>query len=551
MNSESAIQSAQSGVATATTGDDPHHSSALEALLRRMRSKSDFPALSESISRIQNMATSVKESIYSVTNEILKDVALTNKLLRLVNSVHYARGNSVGTVSRAVSLVGFNGIRNLTLSLMLLEHMDDKGNAQLLKEEFLRALMAGTIAAELAASQTESEEAFIGALFQNLGRMLAQFYFADEAASIRQLVGDAANPISEEVAARRVLSLSFEQLGLGVAKAWGLPDSIQHCMVRLAGDPPVQRSPDAVTQLRWSARAANDMADAMLHADPEVVDQQLAILSKSYSRALAMAPDRVRMVTTRARVKLTELADAMEIRVPSHSIAARLLRAPADTGVAPADAAQRGATADAIDDSALQVTHGVDPVSGDKVGSQTSDVLARTEMSTQTLAAGIQDITDVMVDDFKLPDVLRMILEAMFRALGFHRVIFCMRDPKTNVLTGRFGLGQDVEKIVKSFYVPLSCNGVPDLFATICSKAADTLITDSSDPRIAARLPAWYQRNFHAPGFLILPLVIKSQPVGLIYADMLVKGALTIDEKQLSLLRTLRNQAIMAFKQSS
>jgi hypothetical protein len=37
----------------------------------------------------------------------------------------------------------------------------------------------------------------------------------------------------------------------------------------------------------------------------------------------------------------------------------------------------------------------------------------------------------------------------------------------------------------------------------------------------------------------------------LIYADKAVKGALELDEKELALLRTLRNQAVMAFKQSS
>ena len=36
------------------------------------------------------MAISENESVGSVTHEILKDVGLTNKLLRLVNSAHYA-----------------------------------------------------------------------------------------------------------------------------------------------------------------------------------------------------------------------------------------------------------------------------------------------------------------------------------------------------------------------------------------------------------------------------------------------------------------------------
>ncbi|NBX20120.1 MAG: serine/threonine protein kinase, partial [Betaproteobacteria bacterium] len=69
-------------------GSEASNNATLEFLLRRMRHKSDFPALSDSVTRIQSMARSDKESVGSVTNEILKDVALTNKLLRLVNSAH-------------------------------------------------------------------------------------------------------------------------------------------------------------------------------------------------------------------------------------------------------------------------------------------------------------------------------------------------------------------------------------------------------------------------------------------------------------------------------
>jgi hypothetical protein len=175
---------------------------------------------------------------------------------------------------------------------------------------------------------------------------------------------------------------------------------------------------------------------------------------------------------------------------------------------------------------------------------------ANTAQAAQTLAAGVQDITNAMVEDFKLSDVLRMILEAMFRALAFHRIIFCLRDPKTDTLTGRFGLGMGVEGVVKTFSVPMNASGIPDLFATICAKGADTLISDASDPRIQARLPAWYHQSFHAPTFLILPLLLKGRAFGLIYADKADKGSLEVDEKELSLLRTLRNQAVMAFKQS-
>ena len=71
-------------------GRAPASNGTLDFLLRRMRHKSDFPALSDSVVRIQRVATSENESLNSLAAEILKDVALTHKLLRLVNTAHFA-----------------------------------------------------------------------------------------------------------------------------------------------------------------------------------------------------------------------------------------------------------------------------------------------------------------------------------------------------------------------------------------------------------------------------------------------------------------------------
>jgi len=142
-----------------------------------------------------------------------------------------------------------------------------------------------------------------------------------------------------------------------------------------------------------------------------------------------------------------------------------------------------------------------------------------------------------------------MILETMFRALGFRRVVFCLRDPKTDTLTGRFGLGEGADAVAAQFRVPLK--GGTDLFSAVCTKGADTLISDATVAHIEARLPAWYRAGVRAPAFLLLPLMLKGAPFALIYADKAVPGGIELGEKELSLLRTLRNQAVMAFRQSS
>lgn len=79
------------------TGGESRHGT-LDVLLRRMRAESDFPALSEAIGDINRIASSDREGVNELSNNILKDFALTNKLLRLANAAFY---NQVGVVRSA------------------------------------------------------------------------------------------------------------------------------------------------------------------------------------------------------------------------------------------------------------------------------------------------------------------------------------------------------------------------------------------------------------------------------------------------------------------
>ena len=90
-----------------------------------------------------------------------------------------------------------------------------------------------------------------------------------------------------------------------------------------------------------------------------------------------------------------------------------------------------------------------------------------------------------------------------------------------------------------------------NLFQAICQKGADTVITDARVPSIAQRLPAWYQTHVGAPAFLLLPMALKGAPFGLIYGDVGEPGSWVVDERELALVRTLRNQAVMALRQAA
>ena len=522
------VQWLQNDAAPATAmaeGSGGGSSGTLDFLLRRMRHKSDFPALGEAVVRIQRAATSETESLASLSGEIMRDVALTNKLLRMVNSAHFrhAGGGTINTVSRAVALIGFAGVRNMALSLVLLEHMQNKQHAAQMKDEFLRALLAGSMAGALATLARESEEVFIGALFQNLGRLLTEFYFPEEAQHIRRQVEQGT---THEDAAQRVLGIGQQDLGLGVARAWGLPDSLQRMMRRPDGELPGRAVDKGIERMRWLGRCANEVSDCLLsHAHDEAQDA-LHELADRHARVLGLSSKDVMHAVGHARLELVDFARLMGVDVARGATARRLF--------------PDGATLSQVQTELM-------PLAAEAGTPRDAEAV------TSALTAGIADVTHSLANgDFKLNEVLRLVLETMHRALDLQRIVLCLRDPKTDSLTGRLALGQGGMAACKPFVIPLRDKpGAPvDLFAAVCRKGADTVISDTTRGGLAARLPAWYLNGVNAPSFLLLPLTMRNAPFGLIYADSARPGALAPEEKELALLRALRNQVVMAFRQS-
>jgi hypothetical protein len=116
-------------------------------------------------------------------------------------------------------------------------------------------------------------------------------------------------------------------------------------------------------------------------------------------------------------------------------------------------------------------------------------------------------------------------------------------------MQGRFGLGPDVNELARRFRFSLQF--APDVFHAAMKNGVDILISDVDDPKIGTRIPEWFRNTVSSKTFVIFPLNIKNNPVAMIYADKEHAGEIVISDKELSLLRTLRNQAVLAIKQGS
>jgi HD-like signal output (HDOD) protein len=532
--------------------------SALNILLRRMQVDSDFPALSEAIGDINRIASSDREGVNELSNTILRDFALTNKLLKLVNAAFYSRvgGGSISTISRAVVILGFDTVRSIALSLILFENLENKAHAQLLKEEFVKVLYAGMLAREMAGKVQvkDVEEAFIGAMLRNLGRMLAMFYFPEESAVIRQRVE--VDGLSDARASIEVLGLSFENLGMGIARNWGFPDQLVQTMKVLPAGR-VRKSANNSDRLQALAAFSNELCEIVLSTPDADRGQALAKLMTRFGDSLPVTEKQLAGLMEKSMQDIAQFALAVNVNLKQSAFAqqaskwAGMAEVP---GAAPvAEAGKVGAAGETPDARAgldASVLHEHAPIlEADTDEDAGISHQLTSEKSQSILTSGLQDISNSLIDDsISINDILRMILEAMYTGMGFAHVVLCIKDGRRNTMCGKFGFGDDVHSLVKAFDFSLA--GQPDVFLVALQNNADILITDIEDPKIATRIPVWYRQVISARTFVLFPIIVKGKPIGLIYADRPCPGDITIPEKELSLLKSLRNQAVLAIRQS-
>lgn len=508
----------------------------LEFLIRRIRHKSDFPALSTTVGNINRVLASDRERTSVLCNSILKDFALTSKLLKLVNAAYFNQfGGSISTVSRAVGILGFDGIRSVAMSLVLFDHLQNKTQATALRDEVSSTYFSGVLAREFVHKLgiRDAEEAFICAMFHRLGKLLVTFYLHDEAQAIERLMQS--QQIGEARAAVQVLGVAYEDLGMGVAKKWNFPDKIVNSMRPLTeavnGRPAFETD-----KLRAVSDLANSLSDIVRFAEPAGRSRAFGALMAKYGKGIGIDEKTLTSVVEESAKALSRDAEFLGLNAAKSPFFAATR-----TWIAQPEAESKPEPATLVVEQTQLKT--ADPAA---LFDAAGEVAKGNRQAV--LAAGVQDITNTLVSDYELNDVLRIILETMYRAIGFSRVLLCVSEPRQGVLRARFGFGADAEAVVRSGFA-ISLAGRRDVFYAALTQGADICIEDIDAEAIRAYVPEWYRALIKTRGMVLFPVMLKKRPVALIYADTDHPELLRFRPEELNMLKTLRNQAVLAFKQ--
>ncbi|MGC9519602.1 MAG: HDOD domain-containing protein, partial [Desulfuromonadaceae bacterium] len=86
-----------------------------EEVLEFVLNSSELPTLSNVASRLITITSQEDTTINDIASLISKDMSLSTKLLRVVNSAFYSFPQQIGTIQQAASILGTNAVRSLVL----------------------------------------------------------------------------------------------------------------------------------------------------------------------------------------------------------------------------------------------------------------------------------------------------------------------------------------------------------------------------------------------------------------------------------------------------
>lgn len=526
--------------------DQSAATAARERLYARLAAVQDLPALGTAVTRAVQLASSDSEPLQGLTSFVLSDVALTQRVLRLANSVSYrpANGVAVTTVSKAIMLLGFETVRTCALAMLLIDRLGNRDQAERLRTELGQAMVASVVARRLARETlfVPDEEAAIAALFRNLGRVLLA---ACDHALLSAIESDAANLVlTESQAATRHIGCGLEEVSRHMLAQWGIPESVCAAVEPVAVVP--SRQTDDLTE--WMHLCVNFSADLASRLPGLALSEAGAGLDelppeiRRYLPGLGLNGGRLK--TLLRTVQAESLALCKGLGLTPDTWVPPATRSAAAQPETEEELAEAATTADRlIEGLRMQIAASVplEPAGREASGKPTN--------ARELLLAAVQDVVQsVASGQGALNDMAMMVLEALVRALGFRFSTLFLRDAGNGTYRARLALGELPSCGLETLQFRTDAQGdrpALDLFELALARDADLVIADGHDPKIRSRLPAWYRAAMPAArSFVVLPLIFRGKPLGLFYADRVVPAPEGMSADESALLRTLKNQVL-------
>ena len=202
----------------------------LEKIINDVAPLVSLPAVCIRLNEMVNDPSCSAEDMGRVINQ---DVALTARLLRIANSPMYGFTTQIDTVTRAVTVLGTEQVRDIALATAAVKSFQGIPNTLVSMQDFWEhsvycALCARTLAMDCLRRQREA--VFVAGLLHDIGELA--LYNREPELSRKALESHTDGPEGLEIqnAERELFGFDHADVGGGLAHRWSLPTNLQECI---------------------------------------------------------------------------------------------------------------------------------------------------------------------------------------------------------------------------------------------------------------------------------------------------------------------------------
>lgn len=189
-----------------------------------------MPSLSTTVGKVLEICSRTDASPNELNRVISLDPVLTGQVLKLINSAYYSLVAKVTSLTRAITMLGMNTVKNMALSTAVIKTASSVKKSKVLPTSkfWAHSIGVGACAKLLAAvgdvPVMEREEYFVAGLLHDLGKVP----FGDEYSEVLTVAKKEQTPLVE--VERELMGIDHQQVGLMIAEKWKLNPSIKGCI---------------------------------------------------------------------------------------------------------------------------------------------------------------------------------------------------------------------------------------------------------------------------------------------------------------------------------
>ncbi|MBU0943136.1 MAG: HDOD domain-containing protein [Proteobacteria bacterium] len=199
-----------------------------DALKQIVSQLDTLPSVPEVYARLRKAMADPDISMADVAEIIEEDMAMSAKVLQLVNSAFFGLFQKVESPSRAVNLLGLDTVKNLVLGVGAFSEIKASSTVFSVKKLWAHSMMVGTLAKKIAMSESDDKElidnCFIAGLLHDIGKLVLLAQMGEKYEQAVLLAKE--RQVSLCTAEKEIFDTVHGDIGAYLMGLWGMPGAV-------------------------------------------------------------------------------------------------------------------------------------------------------------------------------------------------------------------------------------------------------------------------------------------------------------------------------------